>query len=49
VRLERAAELLPKKTGALISTFTEYDHFEQPTDWIVPHEPDLDVRLTGER
>jgi Beta-galactosidase len=48
LKLERVAELVPKRTGALISTYTEYDRFDQPTDYRLAHEPDLDIRLESD-
>lgn len=48
VKLERAVELVPKTTGALVTNFSEYDPEQNPTDYEVPHERDLDLRLPGD-
>lgn len=49
VSLDRSTELVPKKTGVLMDTFTEYERFPQPTDFVVAHEKDLDIRLEGDQ
>lgn len=48
VTLDREAELLPRRTGTLIDTYTRYDELPQPTDFRAGHERGLDVRLPGD-
>lgn len=48
VRLDRAVELLPKKTGVLLTTSWNYGSFAQPTDYRVAPEKDLSLRLEGD-
>ena len=48
VRLDRAVELVPKKTGVLISNILDHARIAQPTDYVVTHEKDLDIRLEGD-
>jgi len=45
VFLDRKTELVPKKTGVLLETFFRYDQLEQPTDYRVRYERDLQLRL----
>lgn len=45
VRLDRRTELVPKQSGVLIDTMFRYDQLDQPTDYRVSYEPDLNIRL----
>jgi hypothetical protein len=45
LRLDRRKELVPKHPGVMLETLSNYDRTPQPTDYIVTHEPDLDLRI----
>ncbi len=36
------------KTAALATVVSDYERFEQPTDYLVDHEKDTDLRLEGD-
>ncbi len=47
IRLDRSVELVPKSMGALLHE-RQRPESEGPSDYLVPHERDLDIRLPGE-
>jgi hypothetical protein len=48
IRLDRAVELVPKGVSAL-GREMKRPASDGPTDYVVPHEKDLDIRLPGDR
>ncbi len=48
LRLDRATELVPKKTGTLTDSYLNYSPAKHPADYAVRHEKDLDMKLSGD-
>jgi len=49
VALDRATDLVPCEDTPLLRSYTEYDACQQPSDFTIPHEVDLDILLHGDR
>ena len=49
LKLDRAAELVPRKLGMLLTVARQYPTSRQPVDYMLTHERDLDVKLQGDR
>ncbi|MCC7334278.1 MAG: DUF4434 domain-containing protein [Pirellulaceae bacterium] len=48
VKLDRKACLVPRETSPLITDVTQYKKTPQPVDYVVEHEPDLDLTVLRE-